>query len=366
VSETVSGTVSGTVSDSAGDGLWTPLVEQGSRWCAPNVHADARWLDADGVRWRVAVTHVTPRNSYVVSATGQYLDYAMEETRRIPSTIGRSAGRTMLATLSPLLRALDPVVILDALPVSTVLHAHRSLDNWSRAFEAARREWPNLPILVRSLDAVTSASTLDAMRSLRLSLVPSRLVFHQDPRAEAFWHIRNVRHDVSLHQREPLECRALRDVDAAHVQRLYWMLYGGKHSRLNPEFTASWLAHGMATGLLEGEGVLLHGRLVAAYLSYAVNGVMTNPVFGYDTSLPQSLGLYRRLGVLALQAARRKGHILHASSGAPAFKATRGGVPAIEYHAVQLRGVRGTQRVAWESMIRIAQVVGPTLLRRAT
>ena len=348
------------------DALWEPLVTHGSRWCAPNVHAEADWLDAGGMRWRIAVTTVTPRNSYVVSPTGQYLDYALEETRRIPSAVNRMAGRAVIGALSPVLRALDPVVVIDALPVSTVLHATRPADAWRAALDAARARWPGVPRLVRSLDTVVGTHTLGVMQALGVPLLPSRLVFHQDPRVDAFWNTRNLRHDVLLLSREPLAVRALRPADAPEVQRLYWQLYGDKHSTLNPAFSVAWLAHGMDAGVLVGDGIVHEDRLVGAYLSYEVEGVMTNPVFGYDTALPQALGLYRRLSVLALQAARARGCLLHASSGAPAFKATRGGVPAIEYHAVDLRGVRGGRRAAWEATMRIAAAIGPPMLRRAT
>lgn len=49
---------------------------------------------------------------------------------------------------------------------------------------------------------------------------------------------------------------------------------------------------------------------------------MTNPVFGYDTALPQQLGL-------------------------------------------NLRGVRGILRAAWLLLLRVSRTVAPSLLRRA-
>jgi hypothetical protein len=347
------------------DAVWTPLVEHGSEWCASNVHTDARWIDAGGTRWRVAITRPVPRNSYVVSATGHYLDYAREEIRRLPSQIARVASRLALLPLAPLLRQLDPVVVLDALPVSTVLHATRTSDAWRSALEVTRCAYPGIPILVRSLDDIASPGTLALLRAAGLQTVLSRLVFHQDPRADAFWRIRNVRNDLALAEREPLRVVSLAPADAQRIQELYWMLYGEKHSQLNPQFSIEWLAHAMQSGVFRGEGLARDGRLAGAYLSYSVDGVMTNPVFGYDTALPQQLGLYRRLSLLAAQAARRDGLRLHASSGAPGFKASRGGAATMEYHAVDLRSVRGAQRRAWAVLIRIAAAIAPRVLASA-
>lgn len=347
------------------DALFQPLVENGTAWCAPNIHADAHWLDVDGVKWRVSVTRPTPRNCYVVSATGQYLDYARDEIRRLPSAAARLGSRAALWPLAPVLRALDPIVVLDTLLVSTVLHPTRTQVEWERAVDVARRTFGSLPIVVRSLDDVVCADARASLCRTGLQMLPSRLVFHQDPRHDDFWRIRNVRHDVALAARTPMMSRPLTIEDCPRIAELYWMLYGHKHSTLNPQFRSEWLAHGIQSGVFRGDGIEQEGQLVAAFLSYCVADVMTNPVFGYDTTLPQELGLYRRLSLLTMHAARRDGLRIHASSGAPGFKASRGGIATMEYHAVDLRGVRGTQRAAWKMLLGLTGAVAPSLFKRA-
>ena len=345
--------------------LFQPLVVHGTAWCAPNMHADAHWLDVDGVKWRVSVTRPTLRNCYVVSATGQYLDYARDELRRLPSRVARIGSHAAFWPLAPVLRALDPIVVLDALPISTVLHPSRTEGEWSRAIDVARSMFGSLPILIRSLDDVACTDARAALGRIGLQMVPSRLVFHQDPRRDDFWRIRNVRHDAALAARTPMLSRPLTPEDCPRIAELYWMLYGHKHSTLNPQFRSEWLAHGIQCGVLRGDGIEEEGQLVAAFLSYSVADVMTNPVFGYDTTLPQERGLYRRLSLLTMQAARRDGLRIHASSGAPGFKASRGGVATMEYHAVDLRSARGTQRAAWKMLLSITSAVAPTLFGRA-
>jgi hypothetical protein len=353
------------VSASSPDALWEPIVARGLAWCAPNIHADAQWLDVGSSRWRVSITRRVPQNCYVVSATGQYLDYAREEIRRIPSALHRTLIMGAMLPLAPMLRALDPVVVLDALPVSTVLHAERSPERWRELIDHARTMHRGLPLIIRSLDDVASGDLLKVLHELGLLTLPSRMVFHQDPRAAGLWRIRNVRHDVALSQAEPMATRPLCADDAPRIATLYWQLYGEKHSRLNPEFSPGFLAHGLNTNVLHGEGLLHDGQLVAVFLAYTIGDVMTNPVFGYETSLPQRLGLYRRLSILTMLHARDRGLRIHASSGAPGFKASRGGVPAMEYHAVDLATVRGSQRAAWSATIRLANRIGPRVLRSA-
>lgn len=344
------------------DAMWAPLVERGSSACAPNIDAEACWLDVAGLRWRASCTRPRAGNCYVVSATGQYLDYARDEIRRLPSAFARQASRLALSTVAPILRALDPIVVLDALPVSTVLHAPRPTSAWRDALAAARATFPGRPVLVRSLDDIGSAPLLAALESLGLRRMLSRLVFYQDPRSPSFWRHRNLQHDLRMIDAQPMPWRALTPPDAEMIALRYWQLYGEKHSVLNPQFTPAWLSESMRQGALAGEGLLVDGQLAAVYLSYAVDDVMTNPVFGYELDAPASLGLYRRLSVRALQTAQRRGMRLHASSGAPGFKRSRGGVPALEYHMLDLTGVGGTQRMAWEAAIRLASRLGPTAL----
>jgi hypothetical protein len=62
--------------------------------------------------------------------------------------------------------------------------------------------------------------------------------------------------------------------------------------------------------------------------------VITAPLMGYDTSLPQRLGLYRLLMAAVLKYAMETGRRVNLSAGAAQFKRLRGGVPAIEYSAV--------------------------------
>jgi hypothetical protein len=347
------------------DILWDPLVQEGSTWCAANVQTHAGWLPVGSERWPVALTTPVVRNSYVVSMIGHFLDYGAEERRRLESPVLRGSVRAMVAALRPLLLQLEPVLVLDALPLSTVLRPTHSRETWAMAFAAARMHAPGVPTVVRSVDESHNRETMAIFQELGLRRVVSRLVFHQDPRDPVFWRARNLQHDLAMIRERPLPWRPLIADDALDVAHLYWQLYGQKHSTLNPEYSANWIEHAVAHGALFGEALEIDGRMAACYLSYRVNDAMTNPIFGYDLRLPIDLGLYRRLSVRVLEVARDLGCRLHASSGAPAFKQTRGGVPALESFYVDLGGVHGGQRTAWLALSALSRVIGPRILRLA-
>jgi len=77
------------------------------------------------------------------------------------------------------------------------------------------------------------------------------------------------------------------------------------------------------------------------------NGVMTQPFFGYDTTLPQKIGLYRLLTMVTLLEGMEHGLMVHASAGVGPFKKLRGGMPVIEYNAVYDRHLPLGRRLPW-------------------
>jgi hypothetical protein len=78
-----------------------------------------------------------------------------------------------------------------------------------------------------------------------------------------------------------------------------------------------------------------------------VNDVMVSPVVGYDTSLPQSLGLYRRLAAVPVLTARECGVPLNLSAGVGRFKRLRGGEAVMEYLAVIDSHLPANRRFPW-------------------
>jgi hypothetical protein len=283
----------------------------------------------------------------------------------LESPVLRLTVGSLVQGLRPLLQHLEPVAILDALPVSTILRPTIPQEDWAMAFASMRLHAPGVPTIVRSVDETHQRETVAMLERLGLRRVVARLVFHQDPREPAFWRARNLQQDLAMVRERPMAWRAIEPEDALDVAQLYWQLYGQKHSTLNPEYSSAWIEHAVAHGALTGEGLEVEGRLVACYLGYRSQDVMTNPIFGYDLRMPIDLGLYRRLSLRVLEVARDAGCRLNASSGAPVFKRTRGGVPSLESFYVDLGGVGGPQRTAWLALSALSRVVGPRILTLA-
>jgi hypothetical protein len=78
------------------------------------------------------------------------------------------------------------------------------------------------------------------------------------------------------------------------------------------------------------------------------NGAMTQPLFGYDTSLPLEEGLYRLLTLVTLQEGVKRGLLVHASGGVGKFKKVRGGESVTEYNAVFTKHLPRKKAIAVE------------------
>jgi len=92
---------------------------------------------------------------------------------------------------------------------------------------------------------------------------------------------------------------------------------------------------------------------------------MTTPLFGYDLSIPQELGLYRILSLKLIEEATNRELVLHQSSGAGQFKKCRGGVPVIEYNAVYIRHLSLFRRIVWKTVKIISNKIAmPMIIKK--
>jgi hypothetical protein len=131
------------------------------------------------------------------------------------------------------------------------------------------------------------------------------------------------------------ELAQLCEADAQRIAALYEMLYVGKYSALNPIFSARFIAATHASGTLRYRAVRnATGEIVAVAGCLVRGDVLTAPVVGYDTSRPQSEGLYRAACYLFSDMAATAGLRLNGSAGAGDFKRHRGARGEIEFTAM--------------------------------
>ena len=91
---------------------------------------------------------------------------------------------------------------------------------------------------------------------------------------------------------------------------------------------------------------------------------VTVPILGYDMNYAQKEALYRRLTAFAIARAMEKNLLLNMSSGAAAFKRTRGAKATLEYMFVKVEHLPFMRRLGWKCIAFLSKYFyAPMLLR---
>ena len=309
-------------------------------------------------------------NCYINSPTVAYIDYAIEETRNFArNPILQRVLLALIGACAPLLRAtgLDHQVQINnwlfstnPVPPLTPAQAVQIRDNLTTRF-------PDRAIVLRSLNTMADADTINAMAEAGFTLLPARQIYIYDPSAIAA-PSGHVKRDVKLTAKTDYAITPadeFTDEDFARAETLYNMLYLDKYTPLNPQYTARYLAEAHRRGLLRIIGLRGPDGVLDGVLGLFENGrTLTHPIIGYDTGKPQKLGLYRILSSVAQDHATRHGKFFNMSAGAPGFKRNRDAVPVIEYSAVYVGHLGRRARLATALARVLLARIGIPLLQR--
>ena len=341
-----------------------------------NVATRLRLLDTGDHLMPVSVNHGGERadNSYVVSPLTTYTSYADYE-------IGQLNRPWLAAPLRSLVRGIggwlerahiDRIVQVNNWLLSTNLYP----SDWDGTdLPAITRllvdTYPDHAIGFRSLNRYSNASVIAQMDALGYVAIPSRQVYlfdGYDGPDSAYLLRRDSRRDARLlggtgYVQVPGE--ALIDADYPRLERLYNLLYLEKYCPLNPHFSADWLRAGQRDGWLRLTALRSPTGRIDAVLGWVTNDrILTTPVVGYDTALPQKLGLYRLISQISLEETARRRGLLNMSAGASDFKRMRGGQPEIEYSFVLVNHLSPQRQRVWRVLGRLLHAVGVPIMRK--
>lgn len=341
-------------------GWMGPMMKGGTAAYIENVDTDVYMLLIDGVVGTdapliVPVTVTDPprkRNAYVCSHHNHFIAYARDELWELRSPI-LEAG--LSASLVPAGWALDAAALDRAVFVNNWLLSTNLFppgldqDAVERATRLLAERFDDRAIVWRSVNDDDSPPAPDAFTNLGYKLVLSRQVYFQHDAATQLKTNKRFKDDRRVFKRHDYD---VIDGDALlpHVERLvhlYNQLYLDKYSRHNPQFTPSLFTQWIETDTVHLSALVRDDIIEGVLGWYGRGGVMTVPVVGYDTALPNELALYRRLTVMMSEAAAKHGLLLNASAGAAGFKRLRGGAPVLEYSAVYADHLAAWRRWPW-------------------
>ncbi len=292
----------------------------------------------DDVIIPITTSDFHPDNTYTVSPYSHYVSYGgYEEVKHLNNPPVEALIKLIMRPVAWYFRQaeLDKVVYVNNYLLSTNLYPSVNSDQISALTEALPKWFPDRVIVFRSVDQRKNPHVYEALEKNHYEMVLSRQVWYMDP-VEAS-HTRQYKEDVRVlrkHGYEIVDGRDLSDDELARSLDLYNMLYLEKYSYYNPQFTFEFMKLARDEEILHLRALKRDGKINAVMGFFIRNGAMTQPLFGYDTSLPQEEGLYRLLTLITLQEGMKRNLLVHASGGVGKFKKVRGGKSVIEYNAV--------------------------------
>lgn len=347
---------------------------QGVRALIANVDTELRALHHGslGVTLPLSVGDREYGDSYVFSPYTHYVSYAREELSMLHSRAARTMLGALLTPAGWLLQAsrFNRTVQVNNRLLSTNLYPELNAAEICSAVDVLQNEFPDRSIMFRSLNPRTTPVYLETLEKLGFRLVPSRQVYlYESPDripSKARWLQKRDYGLLDQHGYDVCGPEELSVADAPRLAELYRMLYIDKYSAHNPIFTPLFFEQSLQAGLLKLHALRSRdtGRLDAVLGYYAQSGIMTTPVFGYDTTVPQETGLYRMLSAVLLRLAEAERCVLHESAGAARFKRNRGATAEIEYSAVYDRHLPLYRRMGWALLSPLLNRVGVPIMRK--
>ncbi|MDQ8181349.1 hypothetical protein [Pelagicoccus sp. SDUM812005] len=356
-----------------GEEAWSEFLERLSERGAPayvaNLKAEVRSLEVGSLRLSIVYPERGYANCYVGSVRAQYVDYARYEIDSRKLGILGTILKGFLKGVDALMRlaASERTVFVNNRLLSTNLYPAGVERELAAIRDRLLGEGGERAILFRSLAGSCNAALIAALREAGFRALASREVYLLDTSSGEHRRRSNFLKDLALLEGSGLERvpgSQFSSADFDRARELYGKLYLEKYTALNPRFTEAFLREGVETGFLQLVGLRGEKGLLGVLGYYRCGDWITAPILGYDTELPVELGLYRQLTALLTLEGERLGCRIHRSSGAAAFKRSRGAKREIEYSYVYVEHLPWWRRWAWRTFLALVNRVGRFALDR--
>ncbi len=341
-----------------------PLMTDDPQKYIRNIHnTQLMAVKIDDVILPITVTDFHPQNTYTVSPYSHYVSYGgLEEVKHLNNPLAEVVVKAVMKPVGGYFRysELDKVVFVNNYLLSTNLYPIVNSEQLSVISEALIEWFPDRAIIFRSVDQKKNLHIYQTLESLEYDLVLSRQVWYMEPVAAL--KTRQCKEDVRVLKKNGYEVVSGKDFSDDELHRavqLYELLYLQKYSYYNPQFTFDFLKLARDEEILHMYGLKKDGRLNAIMGFFIRNGAMTQPLFGYDTSLPLEEGLYRLLTLVTLQEGVKRGLLVHASGGVGKFKKVRGGESVTEYNAVFTKHLPRKRQLPWKLIQAVSKAAIP-------
>lgn len=322
-----------------------PLMTDGVDQYIANVKTTLTLLKIDDLVIPITLNDTEYSNSYVCSPYTYYVSNGLEFAKGLSNPFLKRIIHTSCRLLGTLLHAgeINKVAIINNWLLPTNLLPKLTNEQLSAITNHLKIRFPDHTLLVRSIDS--QAHSLVKEAGYRC-IASRRIYFMQESSLQS----RMFKSDKKILLKsdyQVIESEEITRNDIPRIIALYRSLYLDKYSKHSPNFTEKFIQLALEKGTLKLKALKKEGRIDAVMGYYWRNGTAVSPLFGYDTTLPQELGLYRKISTLLALEAEQNGFLLNQSAGADSFKKLRRGRPEIEYMAVYIDHLSWRRRIVW-------------------
>jgi len=344
------------------------FVDKAPSHLIDNVDTKMLILNVDDLHLPITINEREFENSYVCSPFGHFVSYAYDQIQFVKNRKVRSGIHSMIKLMEMLLRSADlnRVIIVNNFLFSTVLYPTLTSDQIQTITSFLSEKYPDYAILFRSVNPNHPDHLEDSLRNCRYDLIPCREVYLTDPLDPKVFKSRMLKSDLKILKKSEYNVLSNNQISPEHAPRLkqlYRLLNVDKYSKVNPQFNENFFIIALEQNLLDFKALEKNGRIDAILGYYNLNGVMTSPLFGYDTQLPQELGLYRQISTLLSLEAYEKKLLLNGSGGAGSYKKLRRAKPVMESMAVYSKHLHLRRQVPWKALRTMMVRIGVKLMK---
>jgi len=351
--------------------FFEPIFKEGVSNFVANVETQVYILHIDDLFIPLTMNEKEYSNSYVCSIYS-FLLYAEEEMKRHHKHFLRLFLSPVFLLLKFWFRwsKINRLVIVNNFLLSTNLYPSLSASQVRLICQFVKDQFPNHAIIFRSLNTFTEEKLSSTLREMGCDFITSRSVYFFNPKnysslpSKKRWIIQKDKKLITQDKIQILQHDDFLVNDAPEIKRLYDLLYLEKYSYFNPAFTNRFFEQVILNKTFILSGIRYEGQLVGVIGFFKTKGIMATPIVGYDTKLPERLGLYRMLTAHVLEESLSSDTIFHMSAGVGYFKRQRGAFQELETMAVVCKHLPFYRRFLWRSLGFLLNKIGAPILKK--
>lgn len=336
--------------------LILPMIEEGTEPFFHNVSTQLLVLKFDDIVLPITVNDRVIQNSYVCSSYTHYVLYALDEIKKIKTFAVRRLAEAGIYVFGSFLKwgEIDRTVFVNNWLLPTNLYPTLSEEQVERIANFLLKSFPDHMIAFRSINILCPNDLINTLQANGFNLLLCRDIYYTDTNKSEPFKARMTKSDfkkLNSSSHKIISNEKIPEETCFRIARLYGMLNVDKYSECNPQYTPRFIQLIRQIPRFTLKTFSKDGQIDATLGYYSQSGITTSPLFGYDTSTSQDIGLYRQISALLLKDAKEDKMLLHQSSGAGQYKQLRRAKKELEYTAIHIDHLSFRRRLPWKVLL---------------